>query len=130
MTDVKERAERLDEGIALIQGLWSGEHRHHGRFSDYDAGALDELASVGAPARPRIPIWVVAVRPRPKSMSRALRCDGVVPQYAGLDDDARPEHARAVREWLDGRGGAGLDVVAQGETPSDDPQAARAQVGA
>ena len=61
-------------------------------------------------------------------MNRVLRCDGVVPQYEGLGYDARPEHARAVRAWLDERGGGGLDVVAQGETPADDPAAARAKV--
>jgi hypothetical protein len=33
-----------------------------------------------------------------------------------------------VRAWLDEREGSDLDVVAQGETPADDPAAARAKV--
>jgi hypothetical protein len=33
-----------------------------------------------------------------------------------------------VRAWLDERGGSGLDVIAEGETPADDPAAARGKV--
>lgn len=80
VTDVKERAERLDEGIDLVRALWEGGTSYHGRFYEYQAGALDELTTMGGPLRPRIPIWVVSVWPRPKSMNRALRCEGVVPQ--------------------------------------------------
>lgn len=125
VVDVKERAERLDEGIDLMRVLWEGGKHYRGRFYEYQAGELDELTSMGGPARPRIPIWVVAVWPRPKSMHRALRCEGVVPQYEGVEDDGRPEHARAVRDWLAQRGGSGIDLVAQGETPADDAEEAR-----
>lgn len=108
--------------------LWSGGKSYRGRFYGYRAGELDELASMGGPLRARIPIWVVAVWPRPKSMNRGLRCEGVVPQYEGAGDEEQPEHAQAVREWLDRHGGGGIDLVAQGETPADDPEAARASV--
>lgn len=128
VTDLKERAARMDEGIDLIHTLWEGGRSYHGHFYDYEVGELDELSSMGAPLRPRIPIWVVAVWPRPKSMNRALRCDGVVPQYHGLGGDPQPEHARAVREWLDEHGGSRLDLVADGETAANDPDAARSQV--
>jgi alkanesulfonate monooxygenase SsuD/methylene tetrahydromethanopterin reductase-like flavin-dependent oxidoreductase (luciferase family) len=127
-TGVKERAGRLDEGIDLMRTLWDGGTSYHGRFYDYEAGPLDELSAMGAPVRRRIPVWVVAVWPRPRSMNRALRCEGVVPQYEGLDDGETPGHARAVREWLDARGGAEIELVAQGETPPDDPKAATALV--
>ena len=128
VADLKGRAERLDEGIDLIRTLWEGGTSYHGRHYDYQAGEMDELTRMGAPLRPRIPVWVVGVWPRPKSMSRVLRCEGVVPQYEGLGYDAQPEEARAVRAWLDERGGSGLDVVAQGETPAGDPAAAAAKV--
>lgn len=125
-TGLHERAGRLDEGIDLMRALWGGGSSYHGQFYDYEAGSLDELSSMGAPLRPRVPIWVVGVWPRPKSMRRALRCEGIVPQYQGLDGDAAPEHARAVREWLDERGGSAVEIVAEGETPADDPRAAAA----
>jgi alkanesulfonate monooxygenase SsuD/methylene tetrahydromethanopterin reductase-like flavin-dependent oxidoreductase (luciferase family) len=130
VTDLKERAERMDEGIDLMRTLWEGGVSYHGRFYRYEAGPLDELASMGRPLRPRIPIWVVGVWPRPKSMHRALRCEGVVPQYHGLEGEPKPEDAKAVREWLDARGGTAIDVVAEGETPGDDPEAARTTAGA
>lgn len=128
VTALKERAERLDEGIDLMRTLWEGGQHYQGRHYAYEAGELDELSSMGGPLRSRIPIWVVGVWPRPKSMNRVLRCDGLVPQYEGVGNDARPEHARAVREWLDHRGGAGIDLVAEGETPADDKWAAREKV--
>jgi Luciferase-like monooxygenase len=124
VTELKERTERLDEGIDLMRVLWEGGKSYHGRFYDYEAGPLDELTSMGGPLRPRIPVWVVAVWPRPKSMNRALRCEGVVPQYEGLGDEARPQHAFAVREWLNARGGTAIDLVAQGETQADNTRAA------
>ena len=130
VTDLKRRAELLDEGIDLIRTLWDGGKSYHGRHYDYEAGELDELTSMGGPLRRMIPIWVVGVWPRPKSMNRVLRCDGIVPQYEGLGEDARPEHARAVREWLDEHDASELDLVSQGETPAGDPAAARAQVEA
>ncbi|MGB9111762.1 MAG: LLM class flavin-dependent oxidoreductase [Acidimicrobiales bacterium] len=128
VTDLRGRAELLDEGIDLMRTLWEGGKGYRGRHYTYEAGELDELSSMGAPVRSRIPIWVVGVWPRPKSMTRTLRCDGVVPQYEGFGDGARPEHAQAVREWLDRRGGTGIDLVAQGETPADNADTARAQV--
>lgn len=125
-TGLHERAGRLDEGIDLMRTLWSGGRSYHGRFYDYEAGALDELSSMGAPLRPRVPIWVVGVWPRPKSMHRALRCEGIVPQYQGLDDTATPAHARAVRQWLDEHGGSGVEIIAEGETPPGDARSAAA----
>lgn len=128
VTHLKERAGLLDEGIDLIRTLWEGGTSYHGAFYDYEAGELDELTATGGPLRSRIPIWVVAAWPRPKSMHRVLRCDGIVPQYEGDDGDGEPDDARRVREWLDARGASGIDLVSQGETPADDPTSARAQV--
>jgi hypothetical protein len=82
------------------------------------------LAEVGRPVQERIPIWVVGAWPRPKSMRRVLRCDGVLPQYpAGKDS---PDELRALRAWLTEQGGSPeLDVIAEGET---DPSSAAAEV--
>jgi hypothetical protein len=60
-------------------------------------------------------------------MRRVLRCDGVIPQYDSADGEPTAGHARAVRDWLTGQGAAAdFDVIADGETPADDPQAAAA----
>jgi hypothetical protein len=117
VTSVRERADLLDEGIALLRELWSGRHAHHGPAYEFDC-ELDDQLLVGRPIQQRIPIWVIGVWPRPRSMRRVLECDGIVPQYEGKGYDALPDDARAVREWLSAHGkAADFDLIAQGETP-------------
>jgi alkanesulfonate monooxygenase SsuD/methylene tetrahydromethanopterin reductase-like flavin-dependent oxidoreductase (luciferase family) len=128
-TGLRVRAELLDEGIDLIRTLWDGETGFDGRHYHYRTGRLD-LTAAARPVQERIPIWVVGVWPRPKSLRRALRCDGIIPQYQ-LDGgrEPGPDDARAVRGWLDEHGAApGFDIVADGETAAEDPPAAAALV--
>jgi hypothetical protein len=118
----------MDEGIDLIRTLWDGGLSYHGQFYDFECDR-DDLIRGGRPASARIPIWVVGVWPRPKSMRRVLRCDGIIPQYDLGGRAAGPDDARAVREWLTEHGAApDLDVVAEGETPADDKAAASAHI--
>lgn len=131
VTDLRGRAERLDEGIDLIRALWSGGRSYQGRHYVYQEGTV-ELASAARPVQERIPIWVVGAWPRPRSMRRALRCDGIIPQYEadGEAESPGPDAARAARNWLSENGaGPGFDMVAEGETPAADPAAAAALVG-
>jgi alkanesulfonate monooxygenase SsuD/methylene tetrahydromethanopterin reductase-like flavin-dependent oxidoreductase (luciferase family) len=124
--DLRTRAAMMDEGIDLIRELWAGRSSYHGEYYDYEC-ARDDLAQVGRPVQERIPIWVVGVWPRPKSMRRVLRCDGVLPQYQTGQDS--PDELRQVRSWLTAHGGSpDLDIIAEGETPADDPAAASALV--
>jgi alkanesulfonate monooxygenase SsuD/methylene tetrahydromethanopterin reductase-like flavin-dependent oxidoreductase (luciferase family) len=128
VTDLRGRAERMDEGIDLIRALWSGASTYHGRHYDYVC-ERDDLVHVARPVQERIPIWVVGVWPRPRSMRRVLRCDGVLPQYRLDGREALPDDARAVRAWLTEHGAAPeLDVISDGETPATDRDAAAAQV--
>ena len=127
VTGLRERAELMDEGIDLIRMLWEGGTSYHGRHYHY-ACDRDDLSRAAKPVAGRIPIWVVGVWPRPKSLRRVLRCDGIIPQY-NLDREPVPDDARAVRSWLAERGaGPGLDMVAEGETPAADQAAASALV--
>jgi alkanesulfonate monooxygenase SsuD/methylene tetrahydromethanopterin reductase-like flavin-dependent oxidoreductase (luciferase family) len=128
VTDLRGRAERLDEGIDLIRELWAGRRSYKGRHYVYEEGSVD-LARAARPVQPRIPIWVVGAWPRPKSMIRVLRCDGVIPQYPRSGPGGTPGDVRELRSWLTQRGaGPELDVIAEGETPADDPAAAAAVV--
>lgn len=75
--------------------------------------AGQQLAQVGRPVQERIPIWVVAAWPRPKSMRRVLRCDGVIPHYDLGGRDPAAQDARDMRSWLAAHGArTDLDVVA------------------
>ena len=129
-TDLRERADRLDEGIDLIRTLWQDGRSYHGRHYTYQTGRID-LSAAAKPVQDRIPIWVVGVWPAPKSMRRVLRCDGVIPQYQHTDGDPGPEDARAVANWLaDHDVPPGFDLIADGETPASDPSKAADTVAA
>jgi alkanesulfonate monooxygenase SsuD/methylene tetrahydromethanopterin reductase-like flavin-dependent oxidoreductase (luciferase family) len=131
--DRRLRAEMLDEGIDLMAGLWQGQLAYAGRHYSVDLSAREDLARVAEfPQQPRIPIWVVGVWPRPRSMRRVLRCDGVLP--ASMDErgfrPTAPQDIEAMLAWLRARGAArpGFDVVIEGATPSDDAAGAAAIV--
>jgi alkanesulfonate monooxygenase SsuD/methylene tetrahydromethanopterin reductase-like flavin-dependent oxidoreductase (luciferase family) len=67
--DAKERAAMLDEGLAVLDRLLSGEMvTHHGRFYDFENVALAPLH------RLRIPIWIGGESRR--ALRRAARWDG------------------------------------------------------
>ncbi|MDG4821721.1 LLM class flavin-dependent oxidoreductase [Asanoa sp. WMMD1127] len=124
--DRRGRALRLDDGIDLIRALWGGATSYHGAHYHYEC-ARSDLTEAVQPVQERIPIWVVARFGRPRSMRRALRCDGVVPEFTG--DAAGPAGVRELRAWLAERGvAADYDVIAEGETPVADPAAAAAVV--
>jgi alkanesulfonate monooxygenase SsuD/methylene tetrahydromethanopterin reductase-like flavin-dependent oxidoreductase (luciferase family) len=67
-TDGKVRAERLDESLEILTGLWSGE------LFSYEGKHYRIAEMTFRPPtlqRPRIPIWVVGAWPSRKSMNRA-----------------------------------------------------------
>ncbi len=127
------RAERLDEGLALMTGLWSGEPFPFSG-SHYRARPADRLIPPPPVQHPRVPIWVVGAWPRPRSMRRAARWDGWIPAHIpkdGGDAELTPEvfaeglawiRRRRSDEGLDGP----YDAVAEGTTPDDPGEAAAA----
>jgi hypothetical protein len=131
--DRRIRAERLDEGIDIMRRLWEGEVRFAGSHYTVDLSDRDDLVAVATPVQERIPIWCVGGWPRMKSMRRILRCDGLIPQ---LMDEAPfthpgPEHLRPIRAWLDENSPQRrIEIIVDGETPTDDAVAARDQVAA
>jgi Luciferase-like monooxygenase len=128
VTDLHGRAERLDEGIDLIREPWARGNDFRGQHYVYQTGRMD-LGRVTGPVQERIPIWVVGVWPRAKSMRQVLRCDGIIPEYDLDGPEHKPSDARDVRDWLIDHGArAGMDVICEGETPAGDPAAAVAAV--
>jgi alkanesulfonate monooxygenase SsuD/methylene tetrahydromethanopterin reductase-like flavin-dependent oxidoreductase (luciferase family) len=130
------RAERLDESLEILSGLWSGEpYEFHGRH--YNFGG--PLAFRPVPVqRPRIPIWVVGAWPSERSMSRVLGYDGWLPYWLSKRDDpdglARPDspdQLAEVRDWIaERRSLDGFDIIVEGSTPSNDQAAAAGTVKA
>ena len=127
-TDRRVRAEMLDEGIDLIREFWEGRLTYEGRRYQADLRGRNDLGEVAVPVQERIPLWVVAAWPRMKSMRRALRCDGILPNImeGSTLRDTTPADVRAIRAWLDEQGAPpDYDLVAEGETPADDGAEAR-----
>lgn len=120
-TDARVRAEMLDECLAILEGLWSGEpFAFDGRH--YRFGPMTFRPT--PIQQPRIPIWVVGAWPKERSVQRALRFDGILPQTAD------PEAIRDLAAFIarDRPGDAGpLDIVVEGTTrDADDAGAVQA----
>lgn len=123
VTSARERAERLDEALAICDLAWRGqpfsfEGTHY---------RVDDLLIAPAPVqRPRIPVWPVGGWPSPRSMARAARWDGVVLQRTGSEAPMTPSDVADAVAWLrehrDG-GLTGYDVVVQDVLPTDPAQA-------
>ena len=123
-TDLRERAGRLDEGIDLIRALLDGGTSYRGRWYAFELGR-DEQMRVARPVQERIPIWVVGLWPRERSMARVIRCDGIVPQFDFEERETSPSDIRDLRAWLTERGASeDFDVIGEGETPAGDPREA------
>ena len=130
VTDRKVRAAMLDESLAILTGLWSGEpFSFSGQH--YQVG---EMTFRPPPVqRPRPPIWVVAAWPRPRSMARALRYDGILPNFFEVDGsigEGTPERYAEIAAHVAARRTAPgpFEIIVEGVTPADDPAAASAKV--
>jgi alkanesulfonate monooxygenase SsuD/methylene tetrahydromethanopterin reductase-like flavin-dependent oxidoreductase (luciferase family) len=120
-TDTKLLAERLDEGLDLLERYWSGEPvTHHGRH--YDA---EEVTLRPPPVqRPRVPVWVGGYWPNRPPMRRAARWDGAVPLlmsarhgHAPPVDEVR-DLVEYVRRHRDGDSRTPFEVVLGGPSPT------------
>lgn len=85
-TDAAVRAAKLDEALAILAGLWTGEpFRFQGRHYD-----IAEVTFKPTPVqRPRIPVWVGGWWPNKRPLRRAARWDGMAP--ISRNGDLQPE---------------------------------------
>ena len=137
-TERKKRAELLDEGLELLTRLWAGMPVHfEGKHYRVDVDESNFLTPPPPPPvqQPRIPIWVVGAWPREKSMQRALRYDGWLPNVMGADGKVRmsaatPDEVHEMSAYVKAQRTetSPFDMVLEGETPGDDPAAAAAIV--
>jgi alkanesulfonate monooxygenase SsuD/methylene tetrahydromethanopterin reductase-like flavin-dependent oxidoreductase (luciferase family) len=79
-TDSSVHGEMLDEGLAVLTGLWSGKQFSY-QGQQYQ---LSQVQFLPTPLQtPRIPIWVAGIWPHKKPFRRAAQFDGVYPQQSG-----------------------------------------------
>jgi alkanesulfonate monooxygenase SsuD/methylene tetrahydromethanopterin reductase-like flavin-dependent oxidoreductase (luciferase family) len=132
-TGPRTRAELLDESLAIVAGLCTGEpFSFHGRHHH-----IEEVTFQPTPVQsPRVPIWIGGGWPNPGVKRRALRWDGICAymEMGTFDEwqDQTPEYVAEVRLLVvEERGSAdGYDIVTGGRPRADDWAAERATIAA
>jgi alkanesulfonate monooxygenase SsuD/methylene tetrahydromethanopterin reductase-like flavin-dependent oxidoreductase (luciferase family) len=127
--DLAVRGAMLDEGLAVLAGLWSGQPFHY----EGQHYRLAETVFRPPPLQtPRIPIWVAGTWPKRRPFRRAARWDGVHPKLAGqgLDATLTPDHLSQLVAFVRAQrvDPTPFDVVISGVTPGADPARAAAHV--
>ncbi len=117
--DPRQRAAKLDEGLEILQKLWSGEVASF-QGTQY---LLAEAQLLPRPLQsPSIPVWVAGQWPHHKPLQRAARFDGLY--IASQKANGEPLTPLELREALayvmtQRTAPSPLDVVFAGETPAN-----------
>jgi len=119
-TDPVLLAERLDEGLELLDRYWSGEPVHHsGRHYE-----VRDVTLLPTPVqRPRPPVWIGGFWPNRRPFRRAARWDGVVPLFTTARHGHVPPVGQVrdlvayVREHRGDQQDRPFDIVLGGATP-------------
>ena len=123
-TDRKVRAAMLDEGLEILNGLWSGKpFGFQGKYYQ-----IKKCTFLPPPVQiPRIPIWVGGFWPHKRPFRRAAQWDGCFPLNSGGPFTPPPDTLRAIRLYIEQhrQSQAPFDLVIMGFTPGKDPKAAR-----
>ncbi len=124
-TTLRERAETLDDTLEWLERSWSTE------LFDFEGRQVTtgDFQFPLAPVAGRIPVWPVAVwdasRPPRRSLDRALRWDGMVPQVRGdspEDAEASTDDIAALVAWVEAHRAATdepFEIVFQGRLDAD-----------
>jgi len=120
-SDATIRAQKLDESLDIIKGLWSGEpFSYNGTYYH-----LDTMTFLPKPKQtPRIPIWIGGSHPFRKPFRRAAHYDGVAPVHSKWPEPITTAHLERILGIIRAERG-NLDnyaVVVCGETTGTDSQ--------
>lgn len=128
VVDRHTRAELLDEGLDILTGLWGGQPFSY-EGAHYKVQPTEFIVPPPPVQQPLIPIWVVGAWNRPKSMARALRYDGILPNPMTPEGEHRPLTTDDVRD-IAAYAAANraevtpFDIVVEGATPGNKPKKA------
>lgn len=128
-TDPVVLAERLDEGLELLQRYWSGKQvNHDGRhYQVRDVTLLPASAQ-----RPRPPVWIGGFWPHRRPMRRAARWDGAVPLFTDAGHGQIPPLDQVrdliayVRKHRQGQTDNPFEIALGGASPPDPAEASDA----
>lgn len=118
VTDTRARAEMLDESIDILTLLYQRKQfDYSGRHYHLKLSLVDEMHYPPKPVQqPRIPLWVVGIWPRKKSMRRVLKCDGVLVEKIG--EETTPEDICEIKTYVEANRTltTPFDIVVSGKT--------------
>ncbi|MER7842379.1 LLM class flavin-dependent oxidoreductase [Kitasatospora sp. NPDC096077] len=123
--DPRVRAEKLDEALHVLDGLWTGRpFTFHGRWFT----VTDLTFQPVSPQHPRIPVWIAGTWPARRPMRRAAHWDGVFPTRAGVGHTEMmpPADLAAVVSYVRAQQAdreRPFDVVMEGQTSGLRPEA-------
>jgi alkanesulfonate monooxygenase SsuD/methylene tetrahydromethanopterin reductase-like flavin-dependent oxidoreductase (luciferase family) len=120
-SNVKIRAEKLDESLDIITGLWSGKPFSF-KGKHYQ---LNEMTFLPKPKQtPRIPIWVGGGVPHKAPFKRAARYDGVAPVHSKWPEPVTPTNLEDVLSIVREERGhlREYDIVICGQTTTNDDE--------
>ena len=130
VTDAKQRAEMLDEGLDILDALMNEQAVNY-QGKHYQVNGITLLPK--PVQEPRIPIWIGGFWPRKAPALRAARWDGFCP--ARLQDEngngyIKPSDIRDIKAFIAPyrTSSTSFDLVVGGNSPGDDPAKARAHV--
>ncbi|MEV6560655.1 LLM class flavin-dependent oxidoreductase [Nocardia sp. NPDC051756] len=125
LTDPVLLAERLDEGLDLLQRYWSGNPvDHDGKHYQ----VRDVTLLPASTQRPRPPVWIAGFWPHRRPIRRAARWDGVVPLFSAGHGTPPPldelrDLLTYVKEHRKDPHPKHFEVVVGGITPGDPTKA-------
>jgi hypothetical protein len=118
-TSLKARAEKLDEGLEILTGLWSAKpFSFQGKHYQ-----LEKVTFLPSPLQtPRIPIWIGGFWPNLRPFRRASRFDGVCP--IGRDQYLSPQDWQEILRYIQSQRTQPrpFDAVHIGTTPGEPEQ--------
>jgi alkanesulfonate monooxygenase SsuD/methylene tetrahydromethanopterin reductase-like flavin-dependent oxidoreductase (luciferase family) len=122
-TDPVVLAQRLDEGLDLLERYWSGSPVNHDgqHYQVRDVTLLPATVQ-----RPRPPVWAAGYWPNRAPMRRAARWDGAVPLFTTARHGQPPpvDQVRDLVAYLrEQRGGGPFEIVLGGVSPGNPAQA-------
>jgi alkanesulfonate monooxygenase SsuD/methylene tetrahydromethanopterin reductase-like flavin-dependent oxidoreductase (luciferase family) len=121
--DDRVRAAKLDEGLDVLVGLWSGKpFSYHGKHYH-----IMNSQFLPAPFQiPRIPIWVAGKWPNKAPFRRAAKWDGVIPEPARPNTRIKPKDLLEILAYVKRHRtqSASYEVTVEGSTPGDPAEGA------
>src|SRR5512141_1198080 len=105
VTDTKARAEMLDETIDILTLLYQRKQfDYDGKHYHLKLTQMDPMHYPPKPVQqPRVPLWCVGLLPSKKSLQRVLKCDGVIVEKRGANnqpEDVTPQDICEIKAYV------------------------------